>query len=328
MSSVQGAECNWAFDEVSFPTAGSGPSISFEFLLCHQEDEALTSQPGIDGILGLGINGTDPASLPWTMLAAGVLQSGVYGLHLHSGDDGAGQGGQLTLGGVDKSRFQGDALTWISLNETLATSHQQWVMDMQTIYINGEQLVIDPNARSSYSAGNSNSTENEKGRMVVPYPRSIVQVLDSGSSSLMAPSFAVAEALYAQISPEIYQIDPIGTWGAPCAIMDSIAADITFAIGSAGKQVLNMTIPSRAFNLGAYNSTLTDICQAVVNNWADMLSYDGMGLWELGSPLLKNYYTAWDGAELRVGFAPLAPSKGNMLSGSPPLHESGAGTSC
>lgn len=269
----------------------------------------MTTQPGIDGVLGLGVTGGDPAALQWALLEAGVLDSGVYGLYLPSGHV---SGGELTLGGVDESKFAAGAnLTWVPLDADLAAAHEQWVVDMQTIYVHGEQFLIgssivnSSSSVSSSSAMSNTTTTGEGGAILVPYPQSIVQVLDSGTSSIMAPSYAVAEALYAQISPKIYQIDPVGTWGAPCADMDAIAADITFTIGTEGDQLLNVTIPRRVFNLGPYNSTLDTICQAVVNNWADPLSYDGMDLWELGSPLLKNYYTAWDGAGLKVGFAPL-----------------------
>lgn len=276
-------------------------------------------------MLGLGINGSNPAALQWALLEAGVLDSGVYGLYLPSGEV---SGGEITLGVVDESKFAPDTnLTWVPLNQELAAEHTQWVMDMQTIYINGEQLLINSTAvRGDPSSSPSSSSASTKNSTIfMPYPQSIIQVLDSGTSSIMAPSYAVAEALYAQISPKIYQIDPVGTWGAPCVDMDALDADITFTIGTAAaenqeggesgpQQLLNVTIPSRVFNLGPYNSSLEDICQAVVNNWQDPLSYNGMGLWELGSPLLKNYYTAWDGLGLIVGFAPLKSTSSETLS--------------
>lgn len=274
--------------------------------------------PGIDGILGLGVQGADPAALQWALLEAGVVASGVYGLYLPAGQV---SGGELTLGGIDESKFApGASLTWVPLNQTLSEEHSQWVMDMQTIYVDGEQLLIDASALDDAPSFSNTTT-------TVPYPQSIIQVLDSGTAAVMAPSYAVAQALYAQISPKIYQIDPVGTWGAPCADMDGIAADITFTIGTEGDQALNVTIPSSVFNLGPYNSSLETICQAVVNNWSDPLSYDGKGLWELGSPVLKNYYTAWDGSGLRVGFAPLgAPGGGSSGSSGSSSSSSSAGS--
>lgn len=289
---------------------------SYEFLLCYQEDEALTLQPGIDGILGLGLNGSDPIALQWALYNAGLLGSGseggVYGLYLPPGRV---SGGELTLGGIDKTKFQGN-MTWISLDRDLAAAHSQWVMDLQTIYINGKQLQI-PERDGSNDTSHSNHTirsngdngSDNSGRRMVPYPRSIAQVLDSGTPSIMAPSRDVAAAVYAQISPDIYQIDKVGTWGASCEDMANIVAtgaEITFTLGwesnGMGTQ-LNVTIPSSVFNLGPYPN-IPGVCQAVVNNWQDPVVYNNtMGLWVLGSPLLKNYYTAWDGLNQRVGFA-------------------------
>lgn len=208
MATIEGVGCTWAIDDVSLPgtSAGSTPSISYEFLLCYQEDEALTTQPGIDSVLGLGVLGSDPTALQWALLEAGVLESGVYGLYLPSDQV---SGGEMMLGGIDESKFAaGASLTWVPLDKTLAAGHTQWVMDMQTIYVNGEQLLIDS---STVDDSSSSSSSTNGSIQMVPYPKSIIQVLDSGTSSIMAPSYAVTQALYAQISPKIYQIDPIGT---------------------------------------------------------------------------------------------------------------------
>lgn len=71
-------------------------------------------------------------------------------------------------------------------------------------------------------------------------------------------------------------------------------AEITFLLGYTGKneQQLNVTIPSRVFNLGPYPG-LDGICQAPINNWSGgVFGPGGVPLWSLGSTLLKNYYTA------------------------------------
>lgn len=253
----------------------------------------MTSQPGIDGILGLSVLASQPSTLQWGLYNAGLLDSGVFGLYTPPGEA---SGGQLTLGGIDESTFEGD-LVWLPLDPA---GHTQWSMDMQTIFINGEQLTVGTGKRNS-----SRCT-------ATPYPQSLVQVLDSGTAFIIAPDNATAAALYAQISPKIYQIDSVGTWGCSCEDMDAIVqsgAEISFLLGydGAGTQ-MNATIPSSVFNLGPYPA-MPDICQAVVNNWQGEVYYNGLGLWTLGSPLLKNYYTAWDGLNLQVGFAPLKSSQ-------------------
>lgn len=263
-------------------------------------------------MLGLGLYNAQPESFQYALVNAGVLSQsgsngGVFGLYTPSGDR---TGAQITLGGVDKSKFKDGSskdgeMVWISLDRDLTTSHSQWTTDISAIFVNGEQLMV-PTMKSQ---GSNNSSS--KSPRTAPYPPSLAQVLDSGTSSIMAPDYATAAALYAQISPKIYQLDIVGTWGCSCADMKAIVeagADITFLLGSSrengdGRQ-FNTTIPSSVFNLGPYPG-FDGICQAVVNNWQDGVFYKGIGLWELGSPLLKNYYTAWDGENLKVGFAPL-----------------------
>ncbi|KAF3767327.1 hypothetical protein M406DRAFT_69482 [Cryphonectria parasitica EP155] len=289
LAEPQGAQCRWAVDDVSMQGL---TAPSFTFLLCHEEDEAMTTQPGIDGILGLGLNGTQPESFQYALYNAALLSSGVFILYMPSGKF---KGGQLVMGTKDTSKLEVETV-WLSLNRELSATHSQWTMNMQTIFINGQQLVVhSPNTTSSSSAK-------------TPYPQSLVQALDTGTSFIMAPDNATAAALYAQISPKIYQIDPVGTWGCSCKDMEAIVksgAELTFLLGyDSDETQMNVTIPSSVFNLGPYPGT-DDICQAVVNNWQDGVFYNGIGLWELGSPMLKNYVTAWDGLGLRVGFAPL-----------------------
>ncbi|PSS05258.1 aspartic peptidase domain-containing protein [Coniella lustricola] len=275
LAEPQGALCHWAIDNVSIlgtTTQNSGHSHAdsktapaFAFLLCDEEDSALTTQPGIDGVLGLGLYSANPASFQYALVAAGVLpqsgssnvKNGVFSLYTPPGEV---TGAQLTLGGVDESRLSdcADELVWVPLNQTLAASHSQWVADIPKIFINGKQLLA-PATTSSPSTART------------PYPPSLAQVLDSGTAAVFAPDNATAAALYAQISPKIYQIDAIGTWGCSCADMRAIVesgAEITFLLGADGGQQFNATIPSSVFNLGPYPG-LNGICQAVVNNWQD-----------------------------------------------------------
>lgn len=280
----------------------------FPFLLCYDEAPVLSSMPGIDGVLGLSLNASSgPATFQWALYDAGLVDSGIFGMYMPSGQV---TGGQLTLGGVDETKFEGD-LTWVSLDHDLASDHGQWVVDMQTIFVNGEQLQVFPEFSTNSSSTNSGA-----------YPQSLVQVLDTGTSFIMAPDNATAAALYAQISPQIFQIDPVGTWGCSCEDMEAIVqsgTELSFLLGYNNKgQQLNLTLPSSVFNLGPYPGS-PELCQAVVNNWSEGVFYnETVGLWTLGSPLLNNYYTAWDGLNLRVGFAPLSSSSSENTGSSVP----------
>lgn len=283
---------------------------NFTFYLCDQEGPALSSMPNIDGILGFGVQDGSGQSLMWALYGRGLLAGPVFGLHTPPGRV---SGGEMTVGGVDGSRFEGEGLVWLDLDPLSApAAHDSWAMDVQTVFVGGgRQLMVT-------GGGGSNSTRQ-------PYPQSLA-VLDTGTSFVMAPDYATARDLYAQISPAIYQVDPVGTWGAPCSEMDKITTgELTFLFGYDGAAAqLNVTVPSRSFNLGPYPG-LDGICQAVVNNYrSPQVNDDGRGVWVVGSPLLKNYYTAWNGLDLKVGFAALrsTSSSGSTAQQGESTHES------
>ncbi|ROW13945.1 hypothetical protein VPNG_04032 [Cytospora leucostoma] len=277
-SEPEGAHCTLVTDTASIQGL---TATAYSFYLCDQEGAALTSMPGIDGILGLGIQDSSGLGLLWALHDERLLTNPVFGVYTPPG---RATGGELTIGGVDDAKFEGE-LTWLDL-DPLSLDHDSWAMDVQTIFISGRQLLVTSNGSGAK----------------VPYPQSL-SVLDTGTSFLMAPDYETARDIYAQISPKIYQIDPVGTWGAPCSDMETIRPELTFLLGYDGSTQLNVTIPGSSFNLGPYPG-LKGICQAVINNYqSPQVNDDGRGIWIGGSPLLKHYYTAWNGLGLKVGFA-------------------------
>lgn len=306
---TQSSTFSWKtpFEEVMFGTSGdtipdSRPSIAscanvtdavgiqgltasgYQFLLCDQQDPTFSSQGEIDGILGLPVEASGYKGLEWALYEAGLLASPLFGIYTPPGQI---TGGQLTLGGLDDTKYEG-TLTYVDLNRELSLFKTTWVMDMQTIYVNGEQLQVTTNS-STVKMG---------------YPKAL-SILDGGTAHVQAPTYEVARDIYAAISPKIYQIDPVGTWGAPCSDMEAITSDITFLFGNDGATQANVTIPGKALNLGPYPG-MDGICQAAITNSSyGQVNGDGRGVWIIGSPLLKQYYTAWNGRDLQVGFAPL-----------------------
>ncbi|KAM3500026.1 hypothetical protein MY11210_009557 [Beauveria gryllotalpidicola] len=121
-------------------------------------------------------------------------------------------------------------------------------------------------------------------------------ILDSGTSYFSAPNKTVS-AFYKAISPKIKQLNH-EAWGVECDIIESIAVNITFTFGL-GNQAFNATMPKESFNLGPYEGK-PGICQTVLSS-IDTLG----GMFLLGAPLLKHYYTVWDGHNMEIGFAEL-----------------------
>lgn len=118
-------------------------------------------------------------------------------------------------------------------------------------------------------------------------------ILDSGTPYFAANDQLVS-AIYTSISPLIKKLDQ-ESWGVSCDIVESLAASFTFTFGE-GADLFNATMPKEAFNLGPYEN-MPGICQTVFIS----LSFGNTSLL-IGAPLLKQYYTVWDG---KMGFAEL-----------------------
>ncbi|KAI1824507.1 acid protease [Xylaria intraflava] len=175
-------------------------------------------------------------------------------------------GAQITLGDVDTTKYVGP-ITTLSLDPRHYSEWGTWVHHFNGIHVNGQRL---PRSLS----GNLESQE--------PPFTEAAAILDTSAAFIQVPDYATARDLYGSLSSEIKPID---------------------TAGAAGNVYINVTLPQTAFNLGEYPGQ-PGICQAVFVHNA---YHDDFGpYWVLGSPLLKTYYTVWDGLKLEVGWAELA----------------------
>lgn len=186
------------------------------------------------------------------------------------------------LGGTDPSKYTGK-LTTIPLSSTI-NNIGAWVLDNPAAYIDGAPILNSSN--SNQPVGNG------------------IILFDTGTPFLMTPDLPTATDLYAQISPDIYMLDDLGSWGANCSILDAVAVEFTFTVGPPGGE-LNITLPKNQFNLGPYPG-LDGVCQAVFEHWVEPFIDTADGnrpVWLIGVNLLKEYYTVWDGVAETMGFA-------------------------
>ena len=262
-------------------------------ILCTHFPSVFTDLP-MDGIMGLGVaprSADEGIPTFWSWYYSGQLAEPVFSFYFVPGST---YHAELTLGGVNPSKYIGD-IAYANLNPNVSVLSEAYVLDFLGLYIHDRPVLTNGN----YSSG-------IVGGQPAPFAPGLL-ALDTGTAFLQTPDKDTAEEIYRQISPYITQIDPAGAWGAPCPILDAVATDVTFRIGGGGPP---LTLPREFFNLGEYPGQ-PGICQAVFNNpTVPMEDPTGQGraVWLVGSPLLKAYYTVWNGLDLRVGFAqPLPP---------------------
>lgn len=282
LAQPEAPRCKSVHDTVSL-SFGQLKVIEQNIALCDTYTDALEKST-ISGIMGLGIGDPSLNHSSWfsNLVEGGQVDSAVFSFYIPPGDL---AGGQVTLGGVDESKVDGN-IYWTSLSADATPDIFTYVLDQSAIYADGKMI----------NGNSSNASE-----ALTSYA-----LLDTGTAFMQAPDYNTAKSLYAKISPFITQIDPAGAWGGPCSLIDTIAPDLTFTLGS-GSEAVNVTIPKKQFNLGEYPGK-PGICQAVFNNptQGNEMALDGVGVWIVGSPLLKEYYTVWDAANLSIGWGQIA----------------------
>lgn len=216
-------------------------SPSQYWLLGTEYDPALVEQP-FDGLLGMNIEIATNHSFYWYLVESGQLPAPEFSYYIEPREV---HGSQITLGGVDKSKYKGEIST-LPLSPIAADPRVvAWVLQLPAIYIEGKRVV--------------NTTEPGIG---APLPYAEAK-LDIATSFMGCPNNETARDMYALISPLIYEIDPVlGIWGAACDVVDRVAKDVTFTFGAEGGPQLNMTVPKENFNAGPLPWN-TSLCQGI-----------------------------------------------------------------
>ncbi|KAK7472672.1 hypothetical protein VKT23_000785 [Stygiomarasmius scandens] len=170
---------------------------------------------------------------------------------------------ELTIGGIDDSKFDGD-------------------------------LVFAPNAGrgSTWELSSPGISVNGRTTSLLNTRRTII--FDSGTSNVLF-STDTAEAMYALISPDIKPnpAEP-GTYGIACDRIPSLPAVIDIAFTGVNGRPFNLTIPSSELSVGPFQND-PSLCQTLIN------AFDGLEL--VGGSLLKHYYSVWDVGNQQMGFA-------------------------
>jgi cathepsin D len=89
----------------------------------------------MDGILGLGRTASNQIGMPTVMQVLddnNLLQANILGIHLQRNSDGA-KDGQITFGGVDRSKFQGS----LSYTATVSADSNLWEIPVDDVAVGG-----------------------------------------------------------------------------------------------------------------------------------------------------------------------------------------------
>lgn len=241
-----------------------------QFLLADSFGEFFRDKP-FQGVMGIGVvNQTElPNQKPWywSLYYSGQLESPTISFYYPPGQK---DGAEMTLGGVNPSRYKGEMKYFDLFNGGGMFGTRQ-----SGLYINGKPFASGVKSAVTF---------------------------DTGTPYFMTRDSTVAD-IYSRISPNITKLDR-EAWGAPCDLVDSIAVDFTFTYGLANGNNINVTMPRSAFNLGPYKGSTTT-CQTVFSS-GDLGSDGDDPSYLIGAPLLKEYYTVWDGLNYKMGFGELA----------------------
>ncbi|KAG6834680.1 hypothetical protein H0H93_008079, partial [Arthromyces matolae] len=209
-----------------------------------------------DGIMGLG---TDPTSFFGGLIAQGLPALFSYYLS----PDSVGHA-ELTLGGMDESRFI-EPMVFSKIME-----NGYWTLVSQGLAVNAKtnDILSEP----------------------------IKFIWDTGTSNLVFPK-NLTESVYALISPDIVPNPAVpGTYGLPCSQIANLPAVIDFTFLSTDGTLFNLTLPSEELSVGPFASNQS-LCQTMINSFD--FEFDPI----IGGSLLKHYYSTWNTANKTLGFA-------------------------
>lgn len=224
-----------------------------------------------DGILGLAypqiampVDPTNPVQPIFdSMMTQKLVEKGQFAFFLSTCKPPSGSGGsdscdgsQLTLGGIDETKFSGE-ITWVS-----EVPYQKAL---------GYWLVKSTNFKvGSTAAACSNP--------LIGCP----SVVDTGTSIIVMPP-----ATFATINQTIGEVK------SDCSNVKSLP---TLSLELSGKE---FTLEPDFYVLRGADSNGADECQLGMQG----MSVGVPGLWILGDPFLRKYYSIYDREQNRVGFA-------------------------
>lgn len=238
-----------------------------------------------DGLLGLawpGLGGRqDVPSLVPSLYQAGQIPANLFTMYLAPD----GTSGELSLGEIDTSRYQGN-MTWLPL-----ILEQWWTVGLTGLKTGeGSQVVSN-----SYS--NAQTT-----------------IVDSGTSLIVGPDDQISnlvDSIQSTSGVPVYYDSSSDLYAVYCSDVESLPT-LTFTLMGADKQQYHYTMPGSTYVLASLSND-PRVCALSFQKSGGMS--DGSVDWILGDPFLRTFYSVYDYENARVGLAAASPSAGTVIPG-------------
>ncbi|KAJ7646688.1 acid protease [Roridomyces roridus] len=227
-----------------------------------------------------GIQGLDAKA---TGVFSALIDQGLPSLFSFFLTPQAGGNAELTIGGIDDTKFDGSYFIYIDTTSLLNT-FTTGPLTFASLTAPGKQNFWSLISPQVFVNGQTTSLLNTTREVI----------FDSGTSNILFPT-DVTEAIYALISPDIVpHASENGTYGIACDRIPTLPAEITIQFTAQDGSAFNLTIPSIELSVGPFEDD-PETCQTLIN------AFDGHNL--LGASVLKHYYSVWDVGGQRMGFA-------------------------
>ena len=238
-----------------------------------------------DGLLGLawpGLGGRqDVPSLVPSLYQAGQIPANLFTMYLAPD----GTSGELSLGEIDTSRYQGN-MTWLPL-----LLEQWWTVGLTGLKT-GESTQVVSNSFSS--------------------PQTTI--VDSGTSLIVGPNDQISnlmDSIQSTSGVPVYYDASSDMYGVYCSDVGSLPT-LTFTLMGADKQQYHYTMPGSTYVLSSLSND-PRVCALAFQKSGGMS--DGSVDWILGDPFLRTFYSVYDYENARVGLAAASPSAGSVVPG-------------
>lgn len=257
-------------------------------LITNQSSSFLLDE--FDGIVGLGYaasSSTNSEAFFQQLIDQNQVAEPKFGLYLSPAEVGE---AELTLGGIDRSKMKGP-LHALPVDKALTTAIGFIIANFSDIIVNGNDSNLSGAA-----------------------------IMDSGTSTIVAPNNDKAAEVYQLISPDIELLNDLGTFGMPCDKFEDIEATIQFNFGESlftipPSGLLVGLVPPDEATVGQYKGQ-QNLCQAAIlgGGLQGIFSTpEFANIWVVGASILKLYYSVWHYNSMGLSLAKTAQSPPNPI---------------